>query len=243
VSRRGPAIFDIERSRWRGHAAVLACLWLAACGSTGDFGRERPSPYSFADTRHDWLGPAVASKVSDPPWQHQLTDEERRLRDLAYPLIEPPYDRHRWYSVLAERGLWSRPTPYPDRSAYASKLFTTAYRSQTARYSKLIEDIRNDITRLDPFFSVARHVADMDRRREQSLAYVRNLSREERDNTINRMRENEGVIRWVQGSLSERAASYRLALERMVIAAPSQMAVEAERTLALMQQRIAAYGA
>ncbi len=26
------------------------------------------------------------------------------LRDLAYPLIEPPYERQRWYSVLNEYG-------------------------------------------------------------------------------------------------------------------------------------------
>ncbi len=224
-------------------AAVLSCVLLAGCGSHGDFGRPRSYANSFADSTHDWLGPAATGSVTGSVWQHQLTDEERRLRDLAYPLIEPPYDRNRWYSVMAERGFWNRAWPYPDRGTYASRLFTTSYRSQTARYSRLMEDIRNDVTRLDPFFAVARHVADMDRRREQSLAYVTNLSREERDNTIARMRENEGIIRWVQASLGERAASYRIALERMVIAAPSPMAVDAERTLTLMQQRIAAYGA
>ena len=93
------------------------------------------------------------------------------------------------------------------------------------------------------FFGTARYVADMDRRREQSLGYVRGLTREERDNTVQRMRENEGIIRWTQTSLRERAASYQFALERLVIAAPSPMAVETERTLALFQQRLAAYGA
>jgi hypothetical protein len=57
------------------------------------------------------------------------------------------------------------------------------------------------------------------------------------------MRENEGIMRWVQGSLHERVASYQLALERMVIAAPAPMAVEAERSLTLLRQRIAFYGA
>ena len=36
-------------------------------------------------------------------------------------------------------------------SQYASHLFQTAYRSQTARYNKLIEDIRNDVIRIEPF--------------------------------------------------------------------------------------------
>ena len=67
--------------------------------------------------------------------------DERRLRDYAYPLIEPPYDRNKWYSAIGEVGAGSRPWPYPDRSAYASRLFTTAYRSQTARYNRLIEVI------------------------------------------------------------------------------------------------------
>jgi len=165
------------------------------------------------------------------------------LRDLAYPLIEPPYDRQQWYSVLGELGVGSRPWPYPDRNAYASRLFTTAYRSQTARYNRLIEDIRNDVMRLDPFFSSARYVTDMDRKREKALAYVSNLTAEERDNTLLRIAENRNIVRWVQGSLHERTESYRVALERMVIAAPSPVAVEAERSLTLLQQRISGYGA
>jgi hypothetical protein len=42
----------------------------------------------------------------------------------------------------------------------------------------------------------------------------------------------------VRAALHERAASYQIALERLVIAAPSPNAVEAERSLALLQQRI-----
>ncbi len=165
------------------------------------------------------------------------------LRDLAYPLIEPPYDRNKWYSAIGEVGAGSRPWPYPDRSAYASRLFTTAYRSQTARYNRLIEDIRNDVIRLDPFFASAHYVLDMDRKREKSLAYVSNLTVEERDNTLQRIAENRNIVRWVDESLRERAESYAVALERMVIAAPSPVAVEAERSLTLLRQRIAGYGA
>jgi hypothetical protein len=189
------------------------------------------------------MGPAVARNPLNPPWRHQLTDEERRLRDMAYPLIEPPYDRQKWYSVLGEFGAGRRAWPYPDRSAYASRLFTTAYRSQVARYNRLIEDVRNDINRLDPFFATARYVLDMDRKRERSLAYVSGLTEEERVNTLNRIEENRNVVLWVQGSIQERAVSYRIALERMVIAAPSPVAVEAERALTLLNQRLSAYSA
>jgi len=241
VNRRVHLTHTMKRQRWASViAAALALSCLSGCGSKGDFGRVRAS--LARDDTHAWLGPAVTGSVSNSPWNHQLTDEERQLRDLAYPLIQPPYDRQRWFSVLAENG-FSQTTSYPDRAAYASSLMQTAYRSQTARYAKLMEDIRNDVVRLDPFFSVARHVADMDRKREKSMAYVSDLSGEEYANTVNRIRENGGIIRWVQGSLHERAASYRFALERLVIAAPSPLAVEAERSLMLLHQRISAYGA
>ncbi len=190
------------------------------------------------------MGPAAArGPATDLAWHHQLTDEERTLRDLAYPLIEPPYDRNKWFSVVGEVGAGSRPWPYPDRTAYASRLFTTAYRSQTARYNRLMEDIRNDVIRIDPFFSSARYVLEMDKKREKALNYVHGLTDEERANTFQRIAENRNIALWVRESLHERCASYRLALERMVIAAPSPLAVEAERALTLLQQQINGYGA
>jgi hypothetical protein len=192
---------------------------------------------------HAWMGEAAAPPYKVPFWRPQLTDEERRLRDLAFPLVEPPYDRNQWYSVINEYGAGARPLPYPPPGDYATRLFQTAYRSQTARYNKLIEDIRNDVNRLDPYFQVARYVADMDQKRNQSMAYVSNLSKEEKANVIQRMRENEAVMAWVNDTLHKRVASYKVALERLVIMAPSQSAVEAERALGLLQARVTAYGA
>jgi hypothetical protein len=75
------------------------------------------------------------------------------------------------------------------------------------------------------------------------LAYVSNLTSDERSNTLQRIKENRSIVLWVKGSLQERTASYRIALERLVIAAPSPVAVEAERQLTLLQQRISAYSA
>ena len=220
---------------------LAASAMLGGCGVNTDFGRVRPSMYN--DDVHAWMGPVTTREQGDPVWRHGLTDEERRLRDLAYPLIDPPYDRNKWYSFLGELGLGSRTWPYPDRNEYATRLFTQPYRSQTARYNKLMEDIRNDVIRLDPFFEVAYYVTDMDAKRAKALGFVANLTNEEVNNTKFRMAENRNVILWVRGSLEERVASYKVALERMVIAAPSPMAVEAERQLQLLQQRISQYGA
>lgn len=237
VSVATPVSLNSLCRRWVSIAAVS----LALGGCAGDFGRVWSTTVQNDDI-HAWMGPMAARPAGlTPPWKHQLTDHERALRDLAFPLIEPPYHRNHWDSALSEYGLTGRPFPYPDRAAYASRLFQTAYRSQTARYNKLMEDIRNDVVRLDPFFSVARTVADMDSKRDRAMAYVSNLSAEERTNTVQRMRENAAIVQWVQGSLNERVASYQIALERLVIAAPSPLAVEAERQLTLLRQRIAAY--
>lgn len=213
---------------------------LAGCAS-GDFGRVRPS--LVKDDMHAWVGTEAPGRQNRPPSKFQLTDAERQLRDLAYPLIEPPYDRQRWYSVLAEYGMnVNSDTPYPDRTAYAKQLLTTPVRSQYARYAKLSEDIRNDIVRVDPFFAVARYVIDIDKKREQSLARFAASNKDAAADAHVRIAENIAVIAWVQKSLHARAASYQLALERLVVEAPSPTAADAERSLTLLRTRIAAHG-
>jgi len=218
---------------------LAASALLSGCGVNADFGRVRPSLYN--DDVHAWMGPATTRGQGSPVWRHGLTDEERRLRDLAYPLIDPPYDRNKWYSALGELGLGSRVWPYPDRDAYASRLFTTAYRSQTARYNRLIEDIRNDVVRIEPFFAIAARVADMDRKRDSVLALASASSAAERSNARRRNQENVAIVMRVCRALGERMTSYNYALERLAIQAPSPMAADGERALTLLHTRIGQY--
>jgi hypothetical protein len=131
--------------------------------------------------------------------------------------------------------------PYPDRKAYAEQLLTTPVRSHTARYAKLVEDIRDDVVRIDPFFAVARYVIDIDRKRAESLRHFTASNTDARGDARARIFENIAVIKWVQNSLRAREASYQLALERLVVEAPSPMAAEAERSLTLMQTRISVH--
>ena len=72
---------------------------LAGCGN-GDFGEIRPS--LARDNIHDWV--AADATGSIPSSTLQLTDDERQLRDLVYPLVEPPYLRHTAGSYLREYG-------------------------------------------------------------------------------------------------------------------------------------------
>jgi hypothetical protein len=221
---------------------IALCLPIIGC-LNGDFGRVRPSlvdPH-FAPSVHSWLGREAAAQYGIPPSEFRLTDEEILLRDLAYPLIEAPYDRQQWYSVLAEYGLiqYFREDWYTfDPADYAEVLLTSDTRSTSTYYARLTDDIRNDIVRIPAFVDSARKVVDLDRKREKSLAYVSVLSPEEVADVRRRIAENVLVIGWVHRSLLDRCKSYRFALERLVISAPSQMAVEAERQLTLLSQRI-----
>jgi hypothetical protein len=70
--------------------AIATLLLLAACAN-GDFGEVKPS--LVRDDIHDWVALDATAGIPGSPSRFELTDDERQLRDLAYPLIEPPYDR------------------------------------------------------------------------------------------------------------------------------------------------------
>ncbi len=219
---------------------IAMALLLTGCSANSDFGEIRADLVS--DDIHDWLGPAALIGKRIVPSTYELTDDERQLRDLAYPLIEPPYDRQQWYSVLGEYGLTGldRRTVFP-RDAYASHLLDDDYRSPSARYQKVTEDARNDTARMPQFFETAVRVRDMDDKRRKSFAYIPDLKKRERVEATRRMRENELIVSWVCSSLDQRAAAYRFALERLVIMTPTPLAVDTELAIKEMKARLAQY--
>jgi len=128
-----------------------------------------------------------------------------------------------------------------DRTAYATHLFGSRYRSPSARYARLTDDIRDDETRLPQFFETAARVLDIDKKRRKSLAYVSDLSEHERNEALRRIYTNASLVSLVNRRLSERVEGYRFALERLVIATPSQEAVQVEQALNRLQAEIARY--
>jgi hypothetical protein len=223
----------IRHIRPFGTAILLAAVGasLAAC-SGGDFGRTRESMRS--DDMHSWLGAEVTGSLGLKPSQFQLTDEERQLRDLAYPLIEPPLSRPAWKSVFGDYK--ALPSPWQqkvvfDRTMYGRTLIDEPHRSHSSRYAQMIEDVRNDITRFEPFFASAIRVIDLDKKRNASMARVSALSPKEKEDAIARMQENSLIIQWVQQCLEQRVSSYRWGLERLVIQAPDGMAADADRLI------------
>jgi hypothetical protein len=217
-------------------------LLLGGCAANGDFDRVRPSLVS--DGMHDWIGRDFRGNVRALAFAAPMTDDERLLRDLAYPLIEPPFDRNRWYSVLGEYGagparVFALPHAYVNPTTYWDRLEARWRRSETSRYAQLIGDVRNDALRLDPFFAVARRVVDMDHRRAQTMAQVETLSAVEGNNALFRINENIAAVTWVCRSLEGRVVAYRYALEHEAVAAPSPAAADADRAIDVLQQRIA----
>lgn len=220
--------------------ALTALVLLAGCATRSDFAEVHPS--LVRDDMHDWIGRAAVAGRPGPASSFDLTDDERSLRDLAYPLLQPPYDWGQWYSVAGEYGLIGQDqrTNF-DRTAYANRLLSASARSPTARYAQLTEDIRNDTTRLPQFFEAAGRVVDVDAKRRKSLAYVSAGKPTERENALRRIQENARIVAMVRTSVAQRASSFRYALERLVIATPSPQAVEAERVLNQLQAEIARY--
>src|SRR3954454_14008652 len=161
-------------------APLLLALLLGGCAS-GDFGRTRADARN--DDMHRWIGAEATGSVGLRASAFQLTDNERQLRDLAHPLIEPPHTRPAWKSV------WGNYTPIPapwrqapafDRSAYARLLIDEPHRSHTSRYSNLMDDVRDDLTRFEPFYASAVRVIDLDKKRNASLKLVSELAPAER---------------------------------------------------------------
>src|SRR3979411_1321146 len=89
---------------------VIMVAMLGGC-SGGDFGRTRQD--FLNDDMHRWIGAEATGSVGLRASQFQLTDNERLLRDLAYPLIEPPHSRPAWKSVFGDY----KPIPSPWRQA------------------------------------------------------------------------------------------------------------------------------
>ena len=215
-------------------SAVLLALLAATLGacSGGDFGRTRADMRS--DDMHRWLGAEATGSVGLKASAFQLSEYERQLRDLAYPLIEPPLSRPAWKSVFGDY----QPLPSPwrqkvvfDRTMYGRTLIDEPHRSHSSRYAQLIEDVRNDTTRFEPFFASAIRVIDLDKKRNASMARVSALSPKEREDAVARMQENSLIIQWVQQCLEQRVSSYRWGLERLVIQAPDGMAADADRLI------------
>lgn len=225
----------------RGIFAFTALSVLAGCAN-GDF--KEVKPFLVRDDIHDWVASDAIVGTGTIRSGFELTDDERQMRDLAYPLIQPPYDRKQWYQIAGEYGVIGRDQRDRfDPTDYATHLLADRRRSPSARYSRLMDDIRDDTTRLPQFFETATRVLDIDGKRRQSLAYISGLSEHERNEALRRTNENAAIVALVRTRLHQRVASYHFALERLVLMTPSPEAAQVELALNQLQAQMARYRA
>jgi hypothetical protein len=221
--------------------ALLCCESELSAEPAGDFGRPRESVFvdeflPWLKDEADWL---TGQRVTAAPY----TDDERTLRNLAYAILLPIESDEPSHLTLAGVDfveLWNRwvVAPQPiDVWSYAEYLIATPYRSSTARYARLIDDIRADIGRVPLFFSMANRVLEADAVRGRSFQYV-SLPGEKFDLARTRVAENRQFIDRVYVRFRERIASYRYALECLLVLTPSPNAVEAEHALYVLEDRL-----
>ncbi len=226
---------------------ALVCVALCAISgvraeSSGDYGR--PTDSIFFDEFFPWLKGEVLDFTGLATPAAPYTDDELQLRDQAYAILLPPGIKRR--SLLTVAGvdfveLWNllavEPPPFDVRT-YSDTLMARPYRSSTARYAQLIDDIRADAGLAGPFFALAYRVLDTDGIRQRSFQYVR-IGPDKFELARLRVSENRRLIAEIYRRFQEHIASYRYALDTLIVLTPSPNAVEAERALRVLESRFA----
>jgi hypothetical protein len=228
-----------------GCALALAALALRAAGA-GDLGRADPNFWDGLLPKQLYLGPVAPLSFPPSGMPHSLyplTDAEASLREQSFSILQPPQHREVWKTLMDS---WVQATAFPldilraDPYAYANVLIGLPFASEEARYSRLIDDVSSDYLLLGPFMTTACQVVDMDVRRARSLAYVQGFTDYEIGNALARNNENRALIEGAELVLADRVWSYRYAVNRLVVAVPSRLAVQAERAVERYATQVAA---
>src|SRR5690348_11308212 len=226
-------------------ALVLIALSLGAAGA-GDLGRADPNFWDGLLPKQLYLGPVAPLSFPPSGMPHSLyplTDDEASLREQSFSMLQPPQHREVWKTLMAS---WVQATVFPldilraDPYAYANVLIGMPFASEAGRYSRLIDDVGSDYLLLGPFMVTACRVIDMNTRRARSLAHVQGFTEYEINNALARIDEDRTLIEGVELTLGDRVWSYRYAVNRLVVAVPSPLSVQAERAAERYAVQVAA---
>jgi hypothetical protein len=217
-------------------AAVLG-LGLAGCAAdVGDLGRARPSVWN------DAIMPAIGSYAAwgrgEQVSSFHLTDDEEELRTRAWRFIMPAHERS-WFHKNVQELARTRIIPVawqtlsPDR--YGAALMSESFRSEHSRYRRLSEDAAADMALIAPFRKIAQRVSVADKIRMRTAAVSPAIEPPTPENAAARVAENDGIVAWVRERLRYRIATYRHALDNLVVELPSREAVMAERAILALE--------
>jgi hypothetical protein len=236
---------DRHSANVRAFSILFLVLCASAASSTvraepiGDYGR--PEESSFVDKFFPLLKNGWAEITGTVVPVAPYTDDERELRDRAYIILQPIELRLPSRLTLAGVDfveLWDLVFDPPgfDVQSYGDTLIERAYRSHAARYAQLIDDIRADTKLVGPFFATAQHVLDADSVRRRSFRYV-SQGADHIGMAQRRIDENRVLMSEVYRRFKERIASYRYALETLLVLTPSPAAVNAEKALYRLEEQ------
>jgi hypothetical protein len=242
-------------------AVLLAAALAAACGRpVGDFGRAEPSYL------HDTLMPRVGENRAwwrdEPHSSLPHTTDETELNDRAWNFVRAPHVADWWLDSLIEgertrilpmlKGTgsmtpeladtyywWVLPVfdAAYDTTRYHRYLLKEGFSSESGRWHRVAADITADTALVPPFCAVAARVRQADVDRYAALKRGYEVGTPFDDDVMARIYENEEAIAWVWRAISYRLSSYRFAIDRLEIEAPSP---EAARGAKLAYNALAA---
>ena len=124
-----------------------------------------------------------------------------------------------------------------DPAAYYEAITGVPFRSPVSRYRRLSDDLVADGRLIPAFAETAARVVRADLTRLQSLPFITTLDDRDVRSAAMRVAENRCLIAWVRLETGARSASYRYALEHLLVAAPEEEAIATERSLAFLDSR------
>jgi len=223
--------------------ALPLVLLAAACARTGDFGRPVSPPTSTMRFYDRAL--ALGNDLMPSPSAVGSSDEERELRARAHRFLTP-VGEDGWLGSAV--GQW-RAAGWPgtdwvggDASAYFAGLTRGEQRSTASLWWRLITDISNDAETVEPFAQTAFQVAQADRVRLASLAYMPEGKTGEWNAFQARAEANRNAIARVHDAVHHRIAAYEHALGRLRLEAPDPLQWQAEEALFELQRRAGPIG-
>lgn len=219
------------------YLAALMTVSLAGCVETGDLGRPKQSFWN--QTVLPAVGVVSSVGRGQPLSRFAYTDDEDELRARAWKLVMPAHELSYFERLLTEfvrTNILPKEALTPNPPGYLSALRWEGGRSPSSRYSRLTEDILAQRALLPLFCSLAARVFSADETRLRAMPFVHDLTDEERAQAKFRVSENRALVVWVSQSFHNHVASFRHALEHLVVESPQQQAIEAERAQAAYEE-------
>ena len=229
-------------------AGLAIILVLSGCGMQGDFGRHHHQPPL---PELAFVGDQFAKGRSELVSGYRWSDDERLLRAAAFNFLKPAGEDEMVGSAISEVRL-ARILPLRSRMSYPTNYYASLGlphpRSSTTIWSRLIDDINNDATMIEPFAATAYRVALADRSRYD--AYRENCRLETSDlaDVPARISENHRLVAGVRIALIDRLNAYAYAIEKGKLELPDprehiayQATQDLRQRLTFIEQVLAVY--